>query len=102
MIINDMKLEKIQNNMIFNRKLVWRIWSIWLFLNLSLLIIASRQTAETGSRIACIYPFNYHMANTSLWAYDITEFIGYALVIPPVVAFLFKDLRDQKRISFAK
>ena len=46
-----MKLEKIQNNMIFNRKLVWRVWSIWLFLNLSLLIIASRQTAEAGSRI---------------------------------------------------
>lgn len=68
MIIKDMKLEKIQNNMIFNRKIVWRIWSIWLFLNLSLLIIASRQTAEAGSRIACIYPFNYHMANTSLWA----------------------------------
>ena len=48
-----MQLEK--NNMVFNRKLVWRVWSIWLFLNLSLLIIASRQTAEAGSRIACIY-----------------------------------------------
>ena len=45
--------------MIFNRKLVWRVWSIWLFLNLSLLIIASLQTAETGSRIACIYPLAY-------------------------------------------
>ena len=50
-----MKLEKMQNNMIFNKKIVWRVWSIWLFLNLSLLIIASRQTAEAGSRIACIY-----------------------------------------------
>ena len=49
-----MKLEKMQNNMIFNKKIVWRIWSIWLFLNLSLLIIASRQTAEAGSRIALI------------------------------------------------
>lgn len=45
-----MKLEKMQNNMIFNKKIVWRVWSIWLFLNLSLLIIASRQTAEAGSR----------------------------------------------------
>lgn len=97
-----MKLEKIQNNMIFNRKLVWRIWSIWLFLNLSLLIIASRQTAEAGSRIACIYPFNYHMANTSLWAYDITEFIGYALVIPSVVAFLFQRFKRSEKNRFCQ
>lgn len=88
--------------MIFNRKLVWRVWSIWLFLNLSLLIIASLQTAETGSRIACIYPFNYHMANTSLWAYDITEFIGYDWLYHLLWLFCFKDLRDQKRIGFAK
>lgn len=91
-----------QNNMIFNRKLVWRVWSIWLFLNLSLLIIASRQTAEAGSRIACIYPFNYHMANTSLWAYDITEFIGYALVIPPVVAFLFQRFKRSEKDRFCQ
>lgn len=96
------KLEKIQNNMIFNRKLVWMVWSIWLFLNLSLLIIASRQTAEAGSRIACIYPFNYHMANTSLWAYDITEFIGYALVIPPVVAFLFQRFKRSEKDKFCQ
>lgn len=50
-----MKLEKMQNNMIFNKKIVWRIWSIWLFLNLSLLIIASRQTAEADGKVHTLF-----------------------------------------------
>lgn len=40
------------------------------------------------------------MANTSLWAYDITEFIGYALVIPPVVAFLFQRFKRSEKNRF--
>ena len=42
------------------------------------------------------------MANTSLWAYDITEFIGYALVIPPVVAFLFQRFKRSKKDRFCQ
>lgn len=74
-----MKLKKLLYNK-KKQKIREGIWSIWLLLNLSLLIIASRQTAVADNRIAYIYPFNYHMANTSLWAYDITEFIGYTLI----------------------
>lgn len=42
------------------------------------------------------------MANTSLWAYDITEFIGYALVIPPVAAFLFQRFKRSEKNRFCQ
>ena len=91
-----MKLEKLLGN----KKIKWEIWGIWLLLNLSLLIIASRQTAVADSRIANIYPFNYHIANTCLWAYDITEFIGYALILPPIITFLFKKIQKAEKSCF--
>lgn len=97
-----MKLKKLLYNKKKNRKLEWGIWNIWLLLNLSLLIIASRQTAIADNRIVYIYPFNYHMANTSLWAYDITEFIGYTLILPPIIAFLFKKFKRAEKNCFNK
>ncbi len=42
------------------------------------------------------------MANTSLWAYDITEFIGYTLILPPIIAFLFKKFKRAEKNCFNK
>lgn len=101
-----MQPQFIFNNMIVMQKLFsvkrleWGIGSIWLLFNLSLLIIASRQTAVADNRIAYIYPFNYHMVNTCLWAYDITEFIGYALILPPIITFLFKKIQKAEKSCF--
>ena len=59
----------------------------WILLNLSYMISASGLKAY-GDRYDYIFPFNA-VPLQGLWAYDISEFIGYALVIPTVLILIF-------------
>ena len=61
----------------------------WILLNLSFLTDASGLTPP-GSRSAYIFPFN-QTPMQGLWAYDITEFVGYALLLPALLIFIMRD-----------
>lgn len=61
----------------------------WILLNLSFLTDAMGMTPP-GHRADYIFPFN-QTPMQGLWAYDITEFIGYALLLPALIIFILRN-----------
>lgn len=75
----------------------------WILLNLSYMISASGLTSY-GDRFDYIFPFNA-VPLQGLWAYDISEFVGYAVILPAVLilalrhSFIKGTEKVRKRIS---
>ena len=63
------------------------LFSLWEILNLCLLII-SKGYIEVVDKILYIYPFRLNHQTSCLWAYDVSEFILYAIALP-FVAMVF-------------
>ena len=60
---------------------------LWEMLNLYLLVI-SKGCVELADKILYIYPFHLNHQASCLWAYDISEFILYAIALP-LIAIVF-------------
>lgn len=81
----------------FLKKKIWyreKIWYIflslivlWVLLNVFLFI--KTLSYNSMQSIPVLFPFNYR-SEPGLWAYDFTEFIGYAFVIPYLVSSYLK------------
>ena len=63
------------------------LFSLWEILNLCLLII-SKGYIEVVDKILYVYPFRLNHQTSCLWAYDVSEFILYAIALP-FVAIVF-------------
>lgn len=61
----------------------------WILLNLSYLLNASDFTPP-GMRSEYFFPFN-STPMQGIWAYDITEFVGYALLLPALLIFILRN-----------
>ena len=77
---------------------------LWEMLNLYLLVI-SKGCVELADKILYIYPFHLNHQASCLWAYDISEFILYAIALPLVAivfyAYVLMNFADKakKKIS---
>lgn len=77
-----------------------RIWYIFLFLIVlwGLLNVFVYKTFSYNSMqsISVLFPFNYR-SEPGLWAYDFTELIGYACIIPYLVSSYLKNTCSAQR-----
>lgn len=74
---------KSKRNALFLRCMV----ALWILANLLLLVFALRKL-PLGNRLYTFYPFNYNH-NVGVWAYDITEFVSYSIILPFLLYHLF-------------
>lgn len=64
------------------------LFSLWEILNFCLLII-SKGYIELADKILYIFPFRLNHQTTSLWAYDVSEFILYAIALPSIAIVFY-------------
>ena len=65
------------------------IWGVWVALNFLLVVEASMMDV-TESRWLAFYPLNTG-ETLGLWAYDVSEFVVYALVLPVWLCLYLKN-----------
>lgn len=76
---------------------------VWTIINI-LLYIKSSQLTGPGDSYKFFYPFNYKYTDGCLWAYDIFEFLVYAILLPIGIIFmmryalLYREGKQRKRL----
>ena len=90
----------IKKNILDKAKLAFltkALFLLWLLLHIALLIISFSQGSIQS--VFALFPFNYK-SQPGLWAYDITEFIGYSCVIPYLVwTSIKRKISSSRRIA---
>lgn len=65
------------------------IYLIWVILNI-VLFQKSFESDGMGSQDKYFFPFNYRCSSTCLWAYNISEFVLYTIILPFVIIGMYK------------
>ena len=86
-----------------NKILGFSLLGVWVIMNI-LLLVKSSHLAVQGDSYKFFYPFNYRYSESCLWAYDMFEFVAYAILLPIGIilmiryALLYHEGKQRKRL----